>query len=132
MDTTHQETIRAYLDEVREREKGATEGPWQHTYKDCAYFMNSEFIDRKGDPNGVALVTSDINQSNATLYATDEDMDFIAAARTDIPRLLDMLAIALVALDEIEGEAVYPPWDVASEALEAIAAIARGEEGQEA
>ena len=70
------------------REKAATLGPWHHTFKDCKHFMNSTFIDRDGDDRGVGLVTCDINQDNATLYATNEDMDFIAAAREDVPKLI--------------------------------------------
>lgn len=76
------------LREIEARHEAATPGPWRHTFKDCLYYMSSEFIDREDDPIGVGLITSDINQHNAELYATDADMEFIAHARADIPALL--------------------------------------------
>ena len=76
------------LADIRERLEKATPGPWEHTHKDCKHFMSSDFVDRKGDDIGVGLVTSDINQDNADLYATDADMEFIAHARQDVPILL--------------------------------------------
>jgi len=76
------------LDAIEARANAATVGQWRHTYKNCKWHMSSEFIDRDGDLDGVGLVTADINQDNADLYATDADMDFIAHARTDIPALV--------------------------------------------
>lgn len=75
------DTIQAYLD-------ATTQGKWLHTYKDCKFYMSSEFIDRENDPNGVGLVTCDINQHNADLYATFADMEFIAYSHEWIPKLL--------------------------------------------
>jgi hypothetical protein len=77
------------LDEIKDRESKACSGPWFYTWKDCKHYMSSSFIDRAGDDIGVGLVTGDINQHNADLYATDEDMEFIAHARVDIPELID-------------------------------------------
>ena len=65
----------------------ATPGPWRVTGKDCRFYMSSVFIDREGDPQGVGLVTSDINQDNATLYATDEDLELMAQSRLGVPAL---------------------------------------------
>ena len=67
----------------------ATPGPWRVTGKDCHFFMSSVFIDRECDPQGVGLVTSDINQDNATLYATDEDLELMAQSRTIVPALCE-------------------------------------------
>jgi hypothetical protein len=84
-------TILEWLDTIDAQTKAATAGPWLHTHKDCKDFMSSDFIDREGDPNGVALVTSDINQHNVDLYATEADMDFIAASRMNVPQLVALL-----------------------------------------
>ena len=90
---------------LRELCKKATPGPWLHTWKDCFMCMSSDFIDRKGDDIGIALVTADINQTNAMLYATDIDMDFIAAARTALPELLDEVEAVEAQLREVVAQA---------------------------
>ena len=89
---------KADLTAIRARANAATPGPWRYTYKDCQYHMSSCFIDREGDPDGVGIVTCDINQDNADLYATTGDMELIAHARTDIPALCDALEQAMRAL----------------------------------
>lgn len=90
--------MRPNLEAIRQREQAATKGPWCYTRKDCKHFMNSDFIDRDGDAQGVGLCAFDLNQDNAELYGTDDDGHFIAAARSDIPVLLDYVA-------ELESEA---------------------------
>ena len=89
------------LDQIRARADAATPGPWRYTYKDCQYHMSSCFIDREGDPDGVGIVTCDINQDNADLYATTGDMELIAHARTDIPALCAALERAMEALEDL-------------------------------
>ena len=76
------------LEAIEARCSKATPGPWRNTWKDCKHYMSSWFIDRDEDDIGVGLCAFDINQINAELYATDDDAEFIAHAREDVPALL--------------------------------------------
>lgn len=83
-------TLQDRLMKIEALAKAATPGPWRYTFKDDLYFASVSFIDREGDGPGIGLVTDDLN-INARLYATEADMAFIAASRTDIPWLIEQL-----------------------------------------
>jgi len=81
----------AYLDEVRKRCDAATEGPWISFVEDRDHVAGDNFIGRG------------VNRRKDDLYltgATDEDQDFIAYARQDIPLLLDEIERLQKLLDE--------------------------------
>lgn len=76
----------AELDEIRERAEKATEGPWKYeeeSYKDEENRWQSATTveDGRGDE-----VLHDDG------YLDDDDAQFIAAARTDIPKLLSHIS----------------------------------------
>jgi hypothetical protein len=71
-----EEQVRA--DQIRARERAATDGPWVMTHPDSAY---TSLI----DPDHLPVAMSDGQMTN-------EDAAFIAAARSDVPWLLDRLA----------------------------------------
>ena len=71
------------LDEIEARANAATEGPWRH----ISIFEVGGFVE---DSNGRELF--DWAQDDAgTICAPDPDAEFIAAARTTVPALLDAL-----------------------------------------
>ena len=64
------------LAEIRKRAEAATPGPWKAFIEDRDFQSGSSFIQTQGE---------DIE----LIGATEEDYDFIANARQDIPKLLD-------------------------------------------
>ena len=64
------------LVEIRKRAEAATPGPWKAFIEDRDFQSGSSFIQTQGE---------DIE----LIGATEEDYDFIANARQDIPKLLD-------------------------------------------
>ena len=64
------------LAEIRKRAEAATPGPWKAFVEDRDFQSGSSFIQTQGE---------DIE----LIGATEEDYDFIANARQDIPKLLD-------------------------------------------
>ena len=64
------------LAEIRKRAEAATPGPWKAFIEDRGFQSGSSFIQTQGE---------DIE----LIGATEEDYDFIANARQDIPKLLD-------------------------------------------
>lgn len=95
---------------IRARAEAATEGPWE------AF--------RKGDPNGPFGVASDAADFDEVYYGSSRaDAEFIAAARTDVPALCDLVARLRKRLAWWEDAAVHT-----SESLSAArATIARVE-----
>ena len=71
------------LDQIEQRADNATEGPWRH----ISIFEVGGFVE---DPYGRDIF--DWAQDDAgTICAPDPDAEFIAAARTTVPALLDAL-----------------------------------------
>ena len=71
------------LNEIEARANAATEGPWRH----ISIFEVGGFVE---NPHGRELF--DWAQDDAgTICAPDPDAEFIAAARTTVPALLDAL-----------------------------------------
>jgi hypothetical protein len=69
-----------YLDEIRKRCNAATNGPW------------ISFIEGRNHSSGDSVIVRGVNETENDLYlvgATEEDQNFIAHARQDIPLLLD-------------------------------------------
>jgi hypothetical protein len=69
-----------YLKKVRERCETATTSPW------------ISFIEGRDHSSGSSVIIRGINGTEDDLYltgATEDDQDFIAHARQDIPLLLD-------------------------------------------
>jgi hypothetical protein len=68
-----------YLDQIRKRVKAATPGPW------------IDYLEKRDQLSGESFVARGINRSEEDLYfigATDADIEFIAYAREDIPKLI--------------------------------------------
>jgi hypothetical protein len=69
-----------YLKEIRSRCKAATNGPW------------ISLIEGRDHSSGESVIVRGTDEVESDLYligATEEDQDFIAHARQDIPQLLD-------------------------------------------
>jgi hypothetical protein len=69
-----------YIDQVRKRTEDATTGPW------------IDYLERRDQLSGESFIARGPNRLEGDLYfigATDADIEFIAHARQDIPRLLD-------------------------------------------
>ena len=72
------------LDEIRRRCEKASAGPWKSYVEGRDHWGGDSFI-----------LTGDGENRGEDLYisgATNDDQDFIAHARQDIPRLLDEIA----------------------------------------
>jgi hypothetical protein len=72
-----------YLNEVRKRCEAATASPWV------------SYIEGRDHTSGESVIIRGIAGSPDDLYlygGTDEDQDFVAHARQDIPLLLDEIA----------------------------------------
>jgi hypothetical protein len=72
--------LQEYLDQIRRRSEKATPAPW------------IDFLERRDQLSGESFIARGPNRLEGDLYligATDADIEFIAHARQDIPRLLD-------------------------------------------
>lgn len=110
------------LDEMQARCDAATPGPWKLKPVD----------DHKRiifGPNGNSWGT-DVGEIDSDDADYDEAMrtaEFVSHARTDMPRLIAALRVAMEALDGIEsGANSFPPHRSAREALARVAAILEG------
>lgn len=89
------------LAEIREREQAATKGPWEW-----------DVIPALGDRPAVLLPDPDNDDRADLLFqadapqATEADAEFIANARTDVPRLLAALEAALKEADNLSRKTV--------------------------
>lgn len=86
---------RETLNRIRKQADNATEGPWRH----ISIFEVGGFVE---DPYGRDIF--DWAQDDAgTICAPDPDAEFIAAARTTVPALLDALEKVLELHHPIPG-----------------------------
>ena len=87
-------SIRAYLEQVRQRAENATEGEW-------LALNDRPHGDRR---RGVYIgnIESETWQWIATVHYA-RDLDLLAHARTDVPRLVAMLTKAVEALQAVDG-----------------------------
>lgn len=69
------------LDQIRQRCDKASRGPWK------SYIEGRDHL--SGDSVIITGVKGEIGEDIYLTGATDDDQDFIAHARQDIPRLLD-------------------------------------------
>ena len=84
---------REALARIRKQADAATDGPWRH----ISIFEVGGFVE---DSHGRELF--DWAQDDAgTICAPDSDAEFIAAARTDVPWLLDQVALRDKALEAV-------------------------------
>ncbi len=87
--------LQTYLSEIRARVEKATEGPWRISMSGFSVKSNADNPIVCKNPKGVNAKTIDIKD-----WLTDAD--FIAASRTDIPRLLRIVERAVEALKNAE------------------------------
>lgn len=69
------------LASIRRRADGATPGPWRAAHKASYPWPNRSFV----DASGASVATT------GGTYGTEDDAEFIAASRTDIPALLAII-----------------------------------------
>ena len=72
------------LNEMQARCDAATEGPWEHLNPRNTY--NHAVVDSHGE---------DLANDYEGVWYFEEDAEFIASARTDMPRLIDALKAVL-------------------------------------
>ena len=82
--TVHEPITKAELDAMQQRADAASKGPWRSFIEDRDHECGSDFIQIGGDDDR----EDDMYVSRDTARASDEDLDFIAAARQDVPRLI--------------------------------------------
>ena len=107
-------TLTDYLDSVAQRAEAATKGPWV-SMRDGNQYVNTRYLPtaqvvgasrvdgivRPWNPH--ALIAFGFKpQEYETARFHDADADFIAHARTDLPRLVQMLRLAVGTLGAIE------------------------------
>jgi hypothetical protein len=92
--------LSSLLAPIREREAAATEGPWETHFSDEDYppVDYSIITSRYGDE--VVCFDNHERKAGCQLATITADAEFIAASRTDVPRLLS-------ALDAVEDLAKY-------------------------
>lgn len=97
------------LDDIRARTAAATKGPWEHDAFDSGH-SRYEMDRYVGTPDGDTICDLDgLARSRNEEPATDDggaDAEFIAAARTDIPKLLAALD-AITALHQPIDAVMY-------------------------
>lgn len=82
--------LEKYLAEVREREQAATKGPWERT--DVEILIDGDGMDASTlEPNLVLQRNPDGTVLRDTWELNGEDIDFIAHARSDVPKLLRII-----------------------------------------
>ncbi|MBB5748555.1 hypothetical protein [Micrococcus sp. TA1] len=85
-------TIRAELDNMRERVEGTTEGPWEVDADDTRQIRTA------GDGYWIASLRATYEDEPTRI----SNAEFIAHARTDLPRLLDALDAVYAELIEMD------------------------------
>lgn len=101
---------------IRERAERATEGPWSVYYGRA---FSHERFDSDGDkrlPTGIGQVFISHDHWDGNYFdASDEDIEFIAHAREDIPKLLaeiERLQRLVTAMDDVgEFRFGYAVWN---------------------
>lgn len=91
-------TLESMLDAITARCDAATEGPWltgRHSNPDC----NVRYV----YPEGGDPVCSEVCSTYGELEKNVANSDFIAASRTDVPRLLKALEYILAIEPELGG-----------------------------
>ena len=93
--TASDRDLRETLNRIRKQADAATEGPWRH----ISIFEVGGFVE---DSHGRELF--DWAQDDAgTICAPDPDAEFIAAARTTVPWLLEQVELRDKALDAVRA-----------------------------
>jgi len=100
---------RDYLAAVQQRADAATDGPWIQGYEADGELLpdGTGSFDGRAPSTEVLHVITDEEDPGAYLLldaATRPDAEFIAASRTDVPRLVAALTAVLDLMDQIEGE----------------------------
>ena len=101
-------SARKYLDEVQARADKATPGPWEVKGNGAQPYASDGIV-----ANCETQIHNDDDEAG---LESDErrgfdNADFIAAARTDVPKLAAMLRIALDALERVKDWEVMPSSD---------------------
>jgi hypothetical protein len=97
--------VPALLAPIRERADKATEGPWE-VDRNTPFTSDLVGIFAPARKHYILQVE---NQDDVDDPTSDEDIKFLAAARTDIPRLLAALD-AVLALHKPETRWTHPDW----------------------
>lgn len=129
------DALRAKLDEIEQRANRATPGPWYSQNPDDSHYMSAFCVRSIPDePNDIedgnepGMIAVTLLQMPGTVGRGgdkwEEDADFIAAARTDIPALV-ALARTLLA----ERDAAVAERDRPHEAMVAIGNFVEKAEG---
>ena len=81
--TGHEPISDVELCAMQQRADAASKGPWRSFIEDRDHTCGDEFIQVSDDER-----EDDMYVSRGTKPAADADLDFIAAARQDVPRLI--------------------------------------------
>lgn len=112
-----------YLEQIKQRCEKSTKGPWYVGYKD----RSGRYIQEEG--NFCLVSKNEKTILHAYLAKSEADAEFIAHARTDIPKLLEVIEIQGKALEKLSDYAYYLDMDMkeagdcAVEAIEAVKKI---------
>jgi hypothetical protein len=82
--TGHEPISDAELCAMQQRAEAASKGPWRSFIEDRDHECGSDFIQIGSDDDR----EDDMYVSRDNKRASDADLDFIAAARQDVPRLI--------------------------------------------
>lgn len=113
------------LKEIEARANAATEGPWEYEHK---YFSTQKSYAHRIKKDHFPIGFEMTSTSNKVLPTDVANFEFIANARTDVPKLLAMLRLAI----EQRDTAYTCSWDkdlgsmIADDDL-ALLAVGRGE-----
>lgn len=127
--------IEKYLADVKSRCDAATEGPWEENNSTSGSLECEDCGSNEVGGLGYTLVSTDEHTAMmATFYGlysvNKPNMNFIAHARTDVPKLLAMLEKATTTLSYITDEANGKTecHNMANVCLSDIEKIARGDD----
>lgn len=120
--------LTTYLNEIKQRMENALPGPWEHIASDAVVFVPKK---EEGTPGQIVVASPGwADEEGITLDEEHDTCEFIAHARTDVDHLLRIVEVQQKALEELQGTDICAPWRIATGAIAAVEAIAKGKENQ--
>lgn len=85
---TNERLTQAELDAIGKRASMATAGPWE-IFDGSSMYGDGAILNGRGEPVFIGVATYDMSDAYIDCY--DEDAEFIAKAREDVPKLVEAL-----------------------------------------
>lgn len=135
MHMTPADTIRAFLEQAQQRADAATEGPWVHKSESAENVYGPSPFSSKAEEQ-IAMLMWPCHHPEKTEAAENlwfDTGEFIADARTTVPKLVRALQMVVQALESIQTENPMDGHsdDMANAALAEVAEILNAEPSEQ-